>query len=51
MGRKHKNKKERTAKCPWCGREVVVHRDRYRGHLTPGGLVCIGTGMVVHEAR
>lgn len=32
-------------KCPWCGREVDVFKDRLRPHIVHKGRQCVGGGF------
>jgi hypothetical protein len=46
MSKKPKVDKRVYIRCPWCSRQPVqVKRGRLTRHVTPGGMLCIGSGM------
>lgn len=46
MSRPPKADKRVYMRCPWCSRQPVqLKRGRIAGHLSPGGVRCIGGGM------
>ncbi len=38
-----------ATKCPWCGREVVWHKDRLPRHVQSRHVQCVGSGQPRHQ--